>query len=133
MRKYLNSNLGYLANTTDEPYKSIFDTTSFKIVSIVETVGILAVYVGVMLHVLYHVGLKLDKSAYITIVLFLASELCALIFYSINASGNPLGAVPDTINQSVLYCVLFYYAYQMQIVRIKLESETPNQYQKRRK
>ncbi|TNV80167.1 hypothetical protein FGO68_gene13820 [Halteria grandinella] len=130
---YTAGELAQSNTTVIEPYQSIFDTTVFKVVSIIETAGILAIYVAVMVHVLYHVGLKLDKSAYITIVLFLASEICALIFYSINAAGNPLGGIPDTITQSVLYCVLFYYAYQMQIVRIKLESETPEKYQQRRK
>jgi hypothetical protein len=94
-------------------FVSIFDTTVFKVVSLLETSGILLVYVAVMLHVIYHVGTKLDKSAYVTMSLFLASEICALVFYAVNASGLQVGGLADTVTQSVLYNVLFYYAYQM--------------------
>lgn len=40
------------------------------------------------------------------------------------------GIVPDIIMQHTLYAVLLFYAYQMQVVKVKLQSENHLIYQK---
>lgn len=107
--------------------------TYFIILSLTESFIVLGLYTFTMLHVLYNAGKSLDLSAYITISVFFISELASLIFYCINAftdEGVMFGIVPGIIMQHTLYAVLLFYAYQMQVVKVKLQSEDHLVYQK---
>ena len=70
----------------DETRTSIINSVAFKVVSIGETSIILAIYTFTMCWVLYHVGWSLEKSAYITMLVFFVSELCSLLLFSISAA-----------------------------------------------
>lgn len=81
-----------------------------------------------MLKVIYHAGKSIGFQGYATISVFLLTELASLIIYIINVttqskSKSQIGPIADIILQQVLYGMLFYYAYQMKVVQIKLESE----------
>lgn len=90
----------YLTVSSSDPNEgTIFDMTSFKVISIIETSSILIVYSFAMMHVLYHVGKTLDRSAYATIAVFLVSELVSLILYCVNAAGEYLGSIPEDVSQ----------------------------------
>jgi len=77
-----------------------------------------------MVLMLYRISWRLDISGYATVLSFFFAELTALTLYIINAfDEDPAGGVPVAIARNTLYFVLFYYAYHMQIVKIKVESE----------
>lgn len=97
----------------------------YKILSLSESLLVLGIYTLTMLHVLYTVGKSLDLSAYITISVFFIAELASFILYCINAFTDTdeaimLGTVPEIIMQHTLFAVLLFYAYQMQVVKVKL-------------
>ena len=101
----------------------------FKIISIIETGALLGIYTLSMCYVLYKVGWSLDKSAYITILVFFVAELTSLILYIVNAFGDQTtGGMPDLLAQSALYAVLLFYAYQMKVVQLKITCEDHTQF-----
>ena len=74
---------------------NLLQCLGFKIISIVESALILAIYTLTMVYVLYHVGWSLDKSAYVTMLVFFIAELASLILYIFNATGtNETGGIP---------------------------------------
>lgn len=106
----------------------------FKIISIIETGALLGIYTLTMCYVLYKVGWSLDKSAYLTILVFFVAELCSLILYIVNAFGDEsTGGMPDLLAQSALYAVLLFYAYQMKVVKLKITCEDHTQFYKQLK
>lgn len=74
-----------------------------------------------MLIMLQRISWRLEKSGYVTVFSFFLAELTALTLYIVNAfNNNPAGGVPVVIAENTLYFVLYYYAYNMQIVKIKV-------------
>jgi uncharacterized membrane protein len=76
---------------------------------------------------------------YGTILVFFFAELISFVIYVINMTsysqilGGHLGPISDIILQQVLNGMLFYYAYQVKVVQIKLESEDYKTYKNRLK
>lgn len=100
--------------------------------SAIESGVFLMIYLVLASYVLYQVKFKLHIDAYITMLIFLGCSISNLVCFIMelyvqgDVAKRSLIEIPTIVASGLITAVLFWYTFQMRVVLLKIQSESPS-------